>query len=81
MCDQNADLGYICLAFQLWLKGGIMNSKLEPKHLSLQKAVLQETFSCLVMSDSLRPHGLKHARLPCRLLSPIVCSNSCLLNQ
>ena len=32
------------------------------------------------MSDSLRPHGLQHARLPCSL-SPGVCSNSCPLNQ
>ena len=29
------------------------------------------------MSDSLRPHGLQHARLPCPSLSPGVCSNSC----
>ena len=33
-------------------------------------------FSCSVLSDSLRPHGLKHARLPCPSLSPGVCSNS-----
>ena len=38
-------------------------------------------FSYLVMSDSLRPHGLQHARLPCPLLSPGVCSNSCPLSQ
>ena len=29
------------------------------------------------MSDSLWPHGLQHARLPCPSLSPEVCSNSC----
>ena len=29
------------------------------------------------MSDSLWPHGLQHARLPCPSLSPKVCSNSC----
>ena len=29
------------------------------------------------MSDSLQSHGLQHARLPCPLLSPGVCSNSC----
>ena len=29
------------------------------------------------MSDSLQPHGLQHARLPCPSLSPGVCSNSC----
>ena len=28
------------------------------------------------MSDSLRPHGLQHARLPCLSSSPRVCSNS-----
>ena len=33
------------------------------------------------MSNSLRPHGLQHARLPCPSLSPVVCSNSCLLSQ
>ena len=33
------------------------------------------------LSDSLWPHGLQHARLPCPLLSPGVCSNSCPLSQ
>ena len=33
------------------------------------------------MSDSLRPHGLQRARLPCPSLSPRVCSNSCPLNH
>ena len=32
------------------------------------------------MSNSLRPHGLQHARLPCPSLSPRVCSNSCPLS-
>ena len=27
------------------------------------------SFSCLVVSDSLQPHGLQHARLPCPLPS------------
>ena len=30
-----------------------------------------------VMSKSLQPHGLQHARLHCPSLSPRVCSNSC----
>ena len=34
-------------------------------------------FSCSVVSDSLRPHGLQHARPPCPSLSPRVCSDSC----
>ena len=38
-------------------------------------------YSCSVMSNSLRPHGLQHARPPCPLLCPRVCSNSCPLNQ
>ena len=33
------------------------------------------------MSDSLRPHELQHARLPCPSLSPGVCSKSCPLNR
>ena len=33
------------------------------------------------MSDSLGPHGLKHARLPCPSLSFGVCSDSCLLSR
>ena len=34
-------------------------------------------FSHSVVSDSLPPHRLQHARLPCPSLSPGVCSNSC----
>ena len=34
-----------------------------------------------VVFNSLRPHGLQHARLPCPSLSPRVCSNSCPLIQ
>ena len=37
-------------------------------------------FSHSVVSDSLWPHGLQHTRLPCPLLSPGVCSNSCPLS-
>ena len=33
------------------------------------------------MSNSLRPHGLQHARLPCPSLSPEGCSNSSPLSQ
>ena len=35
----------------------------------------------VVMSDSLQPHGLQHPSLPCPLVSPRVCSNSCPLSQ
>ena len=37
-------------------------------------------FSCSVMSDSLWPYGLQHARLPCPSPTPGACSNSCLLS-
>ena len=33
-----------------------------------------------VMPDSLRPHGLQHARFPYPSLSPRICSGSCSLN-
>ena len=34
-------------------------------------------FSCSVVSDSLQPHGLQHARLPCPSPTPRACSDSC----
>ena len=33
------------------------------------------------MSDSLRPHGLQHTRLPCPSPTPRACSNSCPLSR
>ena len=41
----------------------------------INRAVSQ--FSHSVVSDSLRPHGLQHARLPCPSPTPRACSNSC----
>ena len=38
-------------------------------------------FSCSVVFNSLQPHGLQHARLPCPSPSPGVFSNSCPLNR
>ena len=38
-------------------------------------------FSHLVVSDSLRPHGLQHARLSCPSPTPGACINSCPLSQ
>ena len=37
-------------------------------------------FSHSVVFDSLRPHGLQHARLPCPSAMPVACSNSCPLS-
>ena len=38
-------------------------------------------FSCSVVSDSLQPHGLQHARPPCPSPTPRTYSNSCPLSQ
>ena len=38
-------------------------------------------FSCSVVSDSLQPQGLQHARPPCPLPTPTVHSNSCASSQ
>ena len=40
------------------------------------KSVVSVQFSCSVVSDSLRPYGLQHARLPCPSPTPGVCSIS-----
>ena len=40
------------------------------------KTHLTLLFSRWVMSDSLQPRGLQHARLPCPSISPRICSNS-----
>ena len=38
-------------------------------------------FSHLVVSNSLQPHGLQHARPPCPSPSPKLCPSSCPLHQ
>ena len=48
-------------------------------NLTLKKGSVQ--FSCSVISDSLQPHGLQHARIPCPSPFPGVYSNSCPLSQ
>ena len=50
------------------------NSELGPE------IILLLLFSHSVVSDSLWPHGLQHARLPCPSLSLRVCSKTCPLN-
>ena len=48
-------------------------------HWATQKAHSVQ-FSCSVVSNSLRPHGLQHARTPCPSPTPKVYSNSCPLS-
>ena len=42
---------------------------------------LSVQLSCLVMSNSLQPHVLQHARLPCPSQIPGACSNLCSSSQ
>ena len=65
--------------------GGLYLSSSCLFHLGYQtcrhKLVQLLLFSHSVMSNSLRPHGLQQAGLPCPSPSPGVCSNSCPLSQ
>ena len=47
----------------------------------LSLSLFTTQFSHSVVSDSLRPHGLQHARLPCPSPTPGVYSNSCPSSQ
>ena len=47
------------------------------EYLLLGKDFSSVQFSHSVMSDSLWPHGLQHARLPCPSPAPGTCSSSC----
>ena len=49
---------------------------LKPSLPSARKDPAQLKFCCSVVSDSLQPHGLQHARLPCPSQSPGIRSNS-----
>ena len=52
------------------------------KHTPAKCLHLLLLFSCYVVPDSLRPHGLQqHAKFRCPALSPGVCSNSCSLSR
>ena len=76
--------------FCIWCEIGIRNSFWAPtlcQTLLLGESSNKGDMSCYsvqfshsVMSDSLRPHGLQHARLPYPSPTPRACSNSCPLN-
>ena len=61
----------------------LLNSNSVTPHTSLPAASQFSSvpFSCSVVSNSLRPHGLQHARPPCPSPTPRVYSNSCLLSR
>ena len=74
-------LFWVTLDFQLlhssplWWKWHILGVSV------LEGVVGLHQFCSSVMSDSLRPHGLQHARLPCLSPTPGACSNLCPLSQ
>ena len=49
--------------------------------ISFHWSTLLLLFNRSVVSDSLRPHGLQHDRLPCPSPTPGACSNLCLLGR
>ena len=54
-----------------------MNSLRVELFYSFWNFIVYNQFSCSVMSDSVRPHGLQHARLPCPSPAPGACSDLC----
>ena len=67
------------LAYRLHLLTLPLNkiaSKLKATRVLLKYHFSSVQFSHSVMSDSLQPHGLQHARFPCPLSTPGACSNS-----
>ena len=64
--------------FLLFTLAMFPSTALEPS-LALSDPSVQ--FSCSVMYDSLRPHGLQHSGVPCPSPTPRACSNLCPLNR
>ena len=54
---------------------------MEMFYILIWEAVTWILFSCQVLSYSMRPHRLQHARPPCPSPSPRVCRSSCPLNR
>ena len=66
----NVISSFLC---HIWTHGPDMIPQPEPKSVS--------QFSCSVVSNYLRPHGLQHARLPCPSPTSRAYSNSCPLSR
>ena len=64
---------YLCLNIHLSIYFSI--------YLKILVTIYHLLFSCEAVSDSLWPHGLQHARLPCPSSTPRACLNSCPLSQ
>ena len=77
---QMLDAASLLWSFFYWLWCLQMDEKNNNLPLLLQRFNLL-LFSCQVMSDSLKPHGLQYARLPCPSPTPRICSDSCPLSR
>ena len=69
-----------CCSFNEFVEEKVITPSYSSAILTPPRPVLL-LFSSSVMSDSLRPCGLQHARLPCPPPTPGVYSNSCSLNR
>ena len=60
----------------------ILCKSLRPGKISIKQKFnsMRVQFSCSVLSKSLKPHGLQHARLTCPSPPPRAYSNSCPLS-
>ena len=65
-----------------WEEKGMTEDEMAGWHHQLNRHQFSSVqFSCSVVSNSLRPHGLQHTRLPCPSPTPRACSNSCSLSR
>ena len=80
--SESQHAGSVVVVLQLMLHGmwNISRPGIEPMSTALAERFLSTIssvqFSPSAMSDSLRPHGLQHTRLPCPSPTRRVCSNS-----
>ena len=80
---QTVSLYCFLLHFSFEPQGGAITSRSPDLGGSMPSTGIRESgqFSCSVVSDSLWPHGLQHARLPCPSPIPGAYSNSCPLSR
>ena len=72
ICPKGGLLDHMVLLFLIFLKN---------LHTVLEMAISSVQFSHSIISDSLQPHGLQHARLLCPSPTPRVYSSSCPLSR
>ena len=71
----------LCDSMDWRLLGSSLHGILQEEYWNEWPFPLLLLFGCLVVSDSLWPHGLQHSRSPCPSPFPRVCSNSCPLSR